>query len=105
MRATGTTPSAPAGFVPTASAISRALKRAESGVTLDATEAETLLHCRHDDLERLLTVASRVRDAGLEKAGRPGVITYSRKVFIPLTIFWIAVTALLVFFGVFEKGV
>lgn len=73
------------GFVPTASAISRALKRAESGVTLDATEAETLLHCRHDDLERLLAVASRVRDAGLEKAGRPGVITYSRKVFIPLT--------------------
>ena len=27
------------------------------------------------------------------------------KVFIPLTIAWIAVTALLVFFGVFEKGV
>jgi len=26
------------------------------------------------------------------------------KVFIPLTIFWIAVTAVLVFFGVFEKG-
>lgn len=72
-------------FVPSASAISRALKRAETGVTLDTTEAETLLHCRHDDLERLLTVASRVRDAGLEKAGRPGVITYSRKVFIPLT--------------------
>ena len=72
-------------FVPSASAISRALKRAESGVTLDATEAETLLHCRHDDLERLLTAASRVRDAGLSTAGRPGVITYSRKVFIPLT--------------------
>jgi len=72
-------------FVPTASAISRALKRAEAGVTLDATEAETLLHCRNDDLDRLLTAASRVRDAGLEKAGRPGVITYSRKVFIPLT--------------------
>ncbi|GAA1729704.1 bifunctional FO biosynthesis protein CofGH [Microcella frigidaquae] len=73
------------GFVPTASAISRALKRAESGVTLDATEAETLLHCRGDDLDRLLAVAGRVRDAGLERAGRPGVITYSRKVFIPLT--------------------
>ena len=29
--------------------------------------------------------ASRVRDAGLAAAGRPGVITYSRKVFIPLT--------------------
>ncbi len=84
VRATGAAPSAHA-FVPTASAISRALKRAESGVTIDATEAETLLHCRHDDLERLMTVASRVRDAGLEKARRPGVITYSRKVFIPLT--------------------
>lgn len=85
VRATGAPTSTTAGFVPSASAISRALKRAESGVTLDATEAETLLHCRHDDLERLLTVASRARDAGLEKAGRPGVITYSRKVFIPLT--------------------
>ncbi|MDO9589706.1 MAG: bifunctional FO biosynthesis protein CofGH, partial [Microcella sp.] len=45
----------------------------------------TLLHCRGDALDRLLEVAGRVRDAGLEKAGRPGVITYSRKVFIPLT--------------------
>ncbi len=72
-------------FVPTASALSRALKRAESGVALDKTEAETLLHCRHGDLDRLLAVAGRVRDAGLERAGRPGVITYSRKVFIPLT--------------------
>lgn len=72
-------------FVPTASALSRALKRAESGVALDKTEAETLLHCRHDDLDRLLGAAGRVRDAGLERAGRPGVVTYSRKVFIPLT--------------------
>ena len=29
--------------------------------------------------------ASRVRDAGLVDAGRPGVVTYSRKVFVPLT--------------------
>src|ERR1700761_7787552 len=72
-------------FVPTASAISRALKRAESGVTIDATEAETLLHARGADLDRLLTAAGRVRDAGLERTGRPGVITYSRKVFIPVT--------------------
>ena len=43
-------------FVPTASAISRALKRAETGVTLDTTEAETLLHCRADNLDRLLAV-------------------------------------------------
>ncbi|SDZ33912.1 bifunctional FO biosynthesis protein CofGH [Herbiconiux ginsengi] len=72
-------------FVPNASAIRRALKRADEGVSLNATEAETLLHARGDDLDRLLTAASRVRDAGLEIAGRPGVITYSRKVFIPLT--------------------
>src|SRR6202142_518897 len=78
-------PATEAAFVPTASAISRALKRAETGVTIDATEAETLLHARGADLDRLLLAAGRVRDAGLEKAGRPGVITYSRKVFIPLT--------------------
>src|SRR5262249_60078354 len=29
--------------------------------------------------------AGTVRDAGLADAGRPGVVTYSRKVFIPLT--------------------
>src|ERR1700690_879551 len=78
-------PATEAAFVPTASAISRALKRAETGVTIDATEAETLLHARGADLDRLLLAAGRVRDAGLERAGRPGVITYSRKVFIPLT--------------------
>ena len=33
----------------------------------------------------LLTAAARVRDAGLASAGRPGVVTYSKKVFIPLT--------------------
>src|SRR6202034_331514 len=49
------------------------------------TEAEILLHARGDDLRTLLGYASRTRDAGLEAAGRPGVITYSRKVFIPLT--------------------
>src|SRR5687767_14800459 len=32
-----------------------------------------------------MAVAARVRDAGLLAAGRPGVITYSPKVFIPLT--------------------
>ncbi|MBK4346231.1 bifunctional FO biosynthesis protein CofGH [Lacisediminihabitans changchengi] len=72
-------------FIPAASAISRALKRAETGVIVDATEAEILLHARGADLDRLLIVASRIRDAGLERTGRPGVITYSRKVFIPVT--------------------
>jgi FO synthase len=44
-----------------------------------------LLAARGDDLADLMASAARVRDAGLASAGRPGVITYSRKVFIPLT--------------------
>ncbi|WP_228770211.1 bifunctional FO biosynthesis protein CofGH [Actinokineospora alba] len=63
----------------------RALRRARDGVTLDQVEAEVLLHARGEHLEDLFDTASRIRDAGLEAAGRPGVITYSRKVFIPLT--------------------
>src|SRR5690606_5869327 len=63
----------------------RALARARDGKTLDVAEATVLLRARDDDLETLLGYAARVRDAGLAAAGRPGVITYSRKVFIPLT--------------------
>ncbi|MBX6168435.1 MAG: 7,8-didemethyl-8-hydroxy-5-deazariboflavin synthase CofG, partial [Thermobispora bispora] len=63
----------------------RALARARDGKTLDAAEAAILMRARGEDLEALLGHASRVRDAGLVAAGRPGVITYSRKVFIPLT--------------------
>ncbi len=63
----------------------RALARARDGKALDAGEAEILLQARGNDLDQLLGYASRTRDAGLEAAGRPGIITYSRKVFIPLT--------------------
>ena len=63
----------------------RALRRARDGVTLDATEATVLLAARGAGLADLMASAARVRDAGLASAGRPGVITYSRKVFIPLT--------------------
>ncbi|MCF3962447.1 bifunctional FO biosynthesis protein CofGH [Streptomyces fuscigenes] len=63
----------------------RALKRARDGVALDAGEAAVLLQARGEDLTDLAASAARVRDAGLEAAGRPGIITYSRKVFIPLT--------------------
>src|ERR1051325_320269 len=66
-------------------AMRRALARARDGKPLDTTEAEILLHARDDDLTALLGYAARTRDAGLEAAGRPGVITYSKKVFIPLT--------------------
>ena len=67
------------------SAMRRALRRADDGKTLDATEAEILLSARGEDLDRLCAVAGRVRDAGLTAIGRPHTVTYSRKVFIPLT--------------------
>ncbi|GAA2225054.1 bifunctional FO biosynthesis protein CofGH [Streptomyces nogalater] len=63
----------------------RALKRARDGVALDVAEAAVLLQARGADLTDLAASAARVRDAGLEAAGRPGVITYSKSVFIPLT--------------------
>ncbi|MFD5367217.1 bifunctional FO biosynthesis protein CofGH [Streptomyces sp. NPDC127103] len=70
---------------PTANAMRRALKRARDGVALDVGEAAVLLRARGDDLADLVASAGRVRDAGLAAAGRPGVITYSKSVFIPLT--------------------
>ena len=63
----------------------RALARARDGKTLDLDEAAVLMTSRGADLEALMGVAGRVRDAGLADAGRPGTVTYSRKVFIPLT--------------------
>lgn len=75
----------PDATAPTASAMRRALARARDGKTLDVAEAAVLLHARGDDLTTLSEHASRIRDAGLAEAGRAGIITYSRKVFIPLT--------------------
>ncbi|MEU0811383.1 bifunctional FO biosynthesis protein CofGH [Streptomyces sp. NPDC005970] len=81
--AQGSEPSAQTA--PTPNAMRRALKRARDGVALDTAEAAVLLQARGADLADLTASAARVRDAGLEAAGRPGVITYSRSVFIPLT--------------------
>ncbi|GHA19855.1 FO synthase [Streptomyces spiroverticillatus] len=81
-----TSPAAqPTSQGPTDNAMRRALKRARDGVALDVTEAAVLLQARGENLKDLSASAARVRDAGLEAAGRPGVITYSKKVFIPLT--------------------
>ncbi len=63
----------------------RSLRRAHDGAALDVTEAEVLLHARGADLDRLLAAAAAVRDAGLASAGRPGLVTYSRKVFVDVT--------------------
>ncbi|KQU07741.1 2-phospho-L-lactate guanylyltransferase [Rhodococcus sp. Leaf7] len=70
---------------PSASAMRRALRRARDGVVISVDEATTLLHARGADLEDLCASAARVRDAGLLAENRPGTVTYSRKVFIPLT--------------------
>lgn len=66
-------------------AMRRSLARARDGKALDAAEAEVLLGARGTDLEALCSVAGRVRDAAMVQAGRPGTVTYSRKVFVPLT--------------------
>ncbi|WP_133798553.1 bifunctional FO biosynthesis protein CofGH [Kribbella caucasensis] len=63
----------------------RALKRADDGKTLDPAEAEVLLAATGPALEALMATAARIRDQGLDDAGRAGIVTYSKKVFIPLT--------------------
>jgi len=63
------------------SPVRRPLARAERGASLDLTEVTTLLGATGDDLDRLCAIAARVRDAG-----NPGrVVTFSPKVFIPVT--------------------
>ncbi len=70
---------------PTPQQVRRALARADRGAALDVPEATALLAARGEDLDRLCAAAARVRDAGLVAAGREGVVTYSPKVFIPVT--------------------
>jgi len=70
---------------PSAAEVDLVLERAAAGARLDAADAEILLGASGERFQRLLALASKVRDAGLAASGRPGVITYSRKVFVPLT--------------------
>ena len=67
------------------SSMRRALRRASDAATLNIDEISVLLSARDEALTQLCEAAARVRDAGLIELGRPGVITYSPKVFIPLT--------------------
>lgn len=72
------------------SALRRVLRRARDGVVLNLDEAAVAMSARGDDLADLCASAARVRDAGLESAGRCGPngrlpISYSRKVFLPVT--------------------
>jgi len=57
--------------------------RASNGLAVDAVLG--MLAARGDQLTALMAEAAALRDEGLAAAGRPGVVTYSRKVFIPVT--------------------
>jgi FO synthase len=60
--------------------IRRALVRARDGKSLTVTEVESLLGARGPALDELLALAARLRDLGHGQT-----ITYSPKVFVPLT--------------------
>ncbi len=65
--------------------LARALARAEAGKTLNPAEYAALLTAGGPELRRLCQIAARIRDLRLQELGRPGAITYSPKVFIPVT--------------------
>src|SRR6187402_2956041 len=69
----------------TVSPVADRLDALRGGAALDADAAEVLLAATGADLEALLDLATTTRDEGLAAAGQPSVITYSRKVFVPLT--------------------
>jgi FO synthase len=73
------------GAAATPQQVRRALARVERGAAIDVAEATALLAASGPDLDRLAAAAAKVRDAGLVAAGRGGVVTYSPKVFIPVT--------------------
>ena len=60
--------------------LGRALARARAGKALAVHEVEALMAARGATLRDLMEVA-----AGLRDLGHGGTITYSRKVFVPLT--------------------
>src|ERR671911_913495 len=64
----------------TAHALRRALARAGAGKALSVGEIEALLRARGADLRRLMSLASHLRELG-----HGSTVTYSRKVFVPLT--------------------
>jgi FO synthase len=75
---------------PSAAALRRVLRRARDGVALNVDEAAVAMTARGDHLADLCASAARVRDAGLAASGRVGSsgqlpVSYSRKVFIPVT--------------------
>lgn len=70
---------------PSPAQISRAISRARRGQTIDDEEARCLLFARGEQLLALMAVAAELRRQGMEARGLGPIITYSPKVFIPLT--------------------
>ncbi|MGZ8607730.1 MAG: 7,8-didemethyl-8-hydroxy-5-deazariboflavin synthase, partial [Actinomycetota bacterium] len=64
----------------TAHAVARAVARAHAGKSLSVDEATALMQARGEALAELMSVAARLRDLG-----HGTTVTYSRKVFVPLT--------------------
>jgi len=71
---------APSSPATSALAVRRALARADAGKSLSVDDVEALLGARGPALHELLGIASHLRELGHGTA-----VTYSRKVFIPLT--------------------
>ncbi|WP_443192729.1 7,8-didemethyl-8-hydroxy-5-deazariboflavin synthase CofG [Microbacterium sp. Clip185] len=65
--------------------VAHVIDRARAGERLRVDEVLALVTADDADRDLLFAAASALRDEGLALAGRPGVITYSRKVFVPLT--------------------
>jgi FO synthase len=65
--------------------LARALSRSDAGDPLDEADVLAILSCPAGELDAVLSRARVLRDAYLARIGLPGIVTYSRKVFIPLT--------------------
>ena len=70
---------------PSITAIRDAISRFEDAGTISQLDTAILFSARDGELDRLLHAATALRNEGLDRSGRTGVITYSKKVFIPIT--------------------
>ena len=66
-------------------ALKRSIARSRAGERLDVPDVLAILQASDDDLQAVLAEARDLRDAYSARAGTPGTVTYSRKVFVPLT--------------------
>jgi FO synthase len=67
------------------SSLDTAIARSRSGEQLDDSAVLAVLTASDDELVPVLELARAQRDSYLDRIGTPGTVTYSRKVFVPLT--------------------